>query len=98
MQVSAQADQSVKALTTQSTGHAMLQLRLTAGAYSDKQLHTHTHTQPFNGPWSGTTRVGRYQKKNTHPLIPILIIGHPLSTSSIYYDPLCSVYMLDSPL
>ena len=33
--------------------------------------HTHTHTQPFNGLWSGTTRVGRYQKKHspthTHP-------------------------------
>ena len=30
-----------------------------------------THTQPFNGLWSGTTRVGRYQKKHspthTHP-------------------------------
>ena len=25
----------------------------------------HTHTQPFNGPWSGTTRVGRYQKKHS---------------------------------
>jgi len=23
---------------------------------------THTHTQPFNGPLSGTTLVGRYQK------------------------------------
>ena len=32
---------------------------------------TTTHTQPFNGRWSGTTRVGRYQKKHspthTHP-------------------------------
>ena len=31
----------------------------------------HTHTQPFNGRWSGTTRVGRYKKKysptHTHP-------------------------------
>ena len=31
----------------------------------------HTHTQPFNGLWSGTTRVGQYQKKHspthTHP-------------------------------
>jgi len=31
----------------------------------------HTHTQPFNGILSGTTRVGRYQKKrsptHTHP-------------------------------
>ena len=61
---------------------------------------THTHTQPFNGLWSGTTRVGRYQKKYT-PTQPILIIGHPLSSSSIYNDPwhpLCSVYVLDSPL
>jgi len=37
------------------------------------QHHTtpHTHTQPFNGFLSGTTRVGRYQKKHspahTHP-------------------------------
>ena len=33
--------------------------------------YTHIHTQPFNGLWSGTTRVGRYQKKHspthTHP-------------------------------
>ena len=32
---------------------------------------------------------------------PVLIIGHPLSSSSIYNDPwhpLCSVYELDSPL
>ena len=26
-----------------------------------------THTQPFNGLRSGTTRVGRYQKKHSHP-------------------------------
>ena len=34
-------------------------------------LNTHTHTQPFNGLCSGTTLVGRYQKKHspthTHP-------------------------------
>ena len=33
--------------------------------------HTHTHTQPFNGLWSGITRVGWYRKKHslthTHP-------------------------------
>ena len=33
--------------------------------------HRHTHTQPFNGLLSRTTRVGRYQKKHspthTHP-------------------------------
>ena len=29
-------------------------------------MHTHTHTHPFNGPFSGTTRVGRYQKGKTN--------------------------------
>ena len=28
--------------------------------------NTHTHTRPFNGPLSGTTRVGRYQKGKTN--------------------------------
>jgi len=27
---------------------------------------THTHTDPFNGSFSGTTRVGRYQKGKTY--------------------------------
>ena len=39
--------------------------------------------------------------EETHPLTPIIIIGHPLSSSSIYNDqwhPLCSFYVLDSPL
>jgi len=26
----------------------------------------YTHTQPFNGPLSGTTRVSRYQKGKTN--------------------------------
>ena len=29
-------------------------------------LTTHTHTHPFNGPLSGTTRVSRYQKGKTN--------------------------------
>ena len=37
----------------------------------ESKVHTHTHTEPFNGLWSGTTRVGWYQKKHspthTHP-------------------------------
>ena len=28
--------------------------------------HTNTHTHPFNGPLSGTTRVNRYQKGNAN--------------------------------
>jgi len=33
-------------------------------------LNTHTHTEPFNDPLSGTTWVGWYQKKtftHSHP-------------------------------
>jgi len=29
-------------------------------------FHTHTHTHPFNGPLSGTTWVGQYQKGKTN--------------------------------
>ena len=28
--------------------------------------HTHTHTHTFNGPFSGTTQVSRYQKGKTN--------------------------------
>jgi len=29
-------------------------------------MYTHTHTHPFNGPFSGTTQVSRYQKGKTN--------------------------------
>jgi len=29
-------------------------------------FNPHTHTHPFNGPFSGTTRVGQYQKGKTN--------------------------------
>ena len=74
---------------------------------TDTHAHAHTHTQPFNGPLSGTTWVGRYINNNSNKqivqchkavtseaLTPILIIGHPLSTSSIYYDPQHPLYSL----
>jgi len=47
---------------------------------------------PVQPRWAGTRR-------NIHPLTPILIINHPLSASSIYYDPWhppCSIHALDS--
>ena len=31
-----------------------------------KKYVQHTHTHPFNGPLSGTTRVNQYQKGNTN--------------------------------
>ena len=31
-----------------------------------KKNRIHTHTHPFNGPFSGTTRVSRYQKGKTN--------------------------------
>jgi len=68
--------------------------------------HTHAHTQththmtilclcgfcPGQPGWANTIR-------NIHPLTSIMVISHPLSASSIYYDPwhpLCSIYMPDS--
>jgi len=61
----------------------------------------HTHTQLFYGyldffpgqpGWVGTWR-------NIHPPTPVLIINHPFTASSIYYDlwhPPCSIYIPDS--
>ena len=37
---------------------------ITHATVSTPSQHTHTHT--FNGPFSGTTRVSRYQKGNTN--------------------------------
>ena len=37
-----------------------------AGFHCHLVGNTHTHTQPFNGPLSGTTRVSQYQKGKTN--------------------------------
>jgi len=34
--------------------------------HSYMRKYTHTHTQPFNGAFSGTTQVSRYQKGKTN--------------------------------
>jgi len=34
--------------------------------HTHTRMHTHTHTRTFNGPFSGTTRVGQYQKGKTN--------------------------------
>jgi len=64
-------------------------------------LYKCTHTQPFNGFCPGLPGRPVPVETLTHSLTPILIIEHPLSSSSIYNDPwhpLCSFYMLDNPL
>jgi len=51
-------------------------------------ISTHTHTH-----------VRACVRAHLHPLTPIVVINHPLSASSIHYDPChppCSVYMPDS--
>ena len=56
--------------------------------------------QPFNGRLSGTTRVGRYQKKHspahTHP-VNVLPLS-PFSICNGRRHPLYSAYVLDCPL
>ena len=72
--------------------------RATAGYLASNNYDT--HTQPFNSLLSGTTRVGRYQKKHSHTHT------HPdHRTSFIIFlhlqrsrHTLCSFYELDSPL
>ena len=64
------------------------------------RMLNNTHTQPFNGFCLGQPGLAGTRTK-THPLTANLIIGHPLSSSSIYNDPwhpLCSFYVLDNPL
>jgi len=41
-------------------------LLLDAAHVAQLTASKHTHTHPFNGPFSGTTRVGRYQKGKTN--------------------------------
>ena len=61
------------------------------------------HTQTYNcftALWilSGTTRVSRYLKKHS-PTHTNVVINHPLSASSIHYNPWhppCSIYVPDS--
>jgi len=37
-----------------------------SSVYTHTHAHAHTHThKQFNGPLSGTTHVGRYQKKHS---------------------------------
>ena len=46
---------------------------------------------PGQPAWAGTRR-------NIHPLTPIVVINHPLSASSIFYNswhPPCSIYVTD---
>ena len=64
-------------------------LSSTLSSVSCSSVHTHTHTQPFNGPLSVTTQVD-HTRRNIHPLAPTLIIEHPLSTFSIYCYPAAS--------
>ena len=53
-------------LTQTQDGYALLQDDSSDSCVCNKQLSvksdTHTHTHPFNGPLSGTTRLSRYQK------------------------------------
>ena len=39
---------------------------LSVAIFTCLHTHTHTHTHTFNGPFSGTTRVGQYQKGKTN--------------------------------
>ena len=76
---------ATQVITTNDDGGCRRQCSQTSLSGSHTHTHTHTHNRltafcPGLPGQAGTRR-------NTHPLTPILIIGHPLSTSSIHYDP-----------
>jgi len=50
-------------MTTGSVTPSESMLSVYSGQSKDREAITHTH--PFNGPLSGTTRVSRYQKGKT---------------------------------
>jgi len=59
----------------------------------------HTHTQPFYGSldFVRDNSSEPVPEKNIHPFTPIMVISHPLSASSIHYDPwhpTCSILFL----
>ena len=57
----------------EDSGRRLARVTATEAAVADattRRTHPlldHTHTRPFNGPLSGTTRVSRYQKGKTNP-------------------------------
>ena len=52
---------------TRRAPHRHQQGSYTATSFLLLLLHTHTHTHTFNGPFSGTNQVSRYQKGKTNP-------------------------------
>jgi len=49
-------------------------------------IHIHTTVLQFSGFCLGQSRWAD-TRRNIHQLTPIVVINHPLSASSIYYDP-----------
>jgi len=50
--------------TIKITPNLLSEYQCTSGKFI--RLTNHTHTHPFNIPFSGTTRVGQYQKGKTN--------------------------------
>jgi len=67
--------------------------------FRQRITYTHSHNR-FTAIWILSGKPGWAGTiRNIHPLTPIVVISHPLSASSIYYDPRhssCSIYVPDS--
>ena len=72
--------------------------KIAVNSYQQELQELQQQLQPFYGSLdfvrdnTGET----VPEKNIHPLRPIVVINHPLSASSIFYDPwhpLCSIYI-----
>ena len=62
-------------------------------------MHARTHTLYYSSGFCPGLPGLAGTRRNIHPFTPIMVISHPLSSSSIYYNPWhppCSIYVPDS--
>jgi len=67
-----------------------------ARTHAHKHAHTHTIILRLSGLCLGLPGLAG-TRKNIHPLTPIMVINHPLSASSVYYDPWHPLYSVNMP-
>jgi len=55
-----------RSANTGASGNAATKIVINPYWITETRQHTHTHTQPFSGPLTGTTEVSRHQKGKTN--------------------------------
>ena len=84
-------------ISSHSITHARTHARTHACTHTRMHARAHTHTTVLRLSGLCLRQPGwACTRRNIHPLTRIVVIGHPLSASSIYYDirhSACTIYM-----